>query len=208
MAAQVTSGVRAILSLSRVYDLFQKLMGAKEGRKVLAQRYIRAKTEDRVLDIGCGTAQIIKFLPEVLYWGFDPNPRYIQSAKEQFGEGRYAFSCTDVDEAVLGTLPKFDIVLALGVLHHITDDAAVQLARLAKIALKKGGRLVTIDPCFVEGQSPIARFLISRDRGQHVRNREAYQLLMGQVFNAINVEIRHDLARFPYTHLIMECASH
>jgi hypothetical protein len=81
------------------------------------------------------------------------------------------------------------------------------LAGLAKAALKKSGRLVTLDPCFVEGQSPIARFLLSRDRGQNVRDAEGYRALMSSTFDSMASHIRHDLNLFPYTHLIMECAA-
>lgn len=206
--SQITHGIRAVLSYSSGYDLFQWLMGAKRGRAVIAGQYIRAKDGDHVLDIGCGTAEIRLFLPNVVYYGFDPSAAYIESAKDRL---RGVPDCTllqaTLDEAVLGSLPKFDIVLATGVLHHLDDNEAVHLARLAKAALKEGGRLIAIDPCFVTGQSPFARFLVSRDRGQHVRDAEAYRTLMSGVFGSVVMNIRHDLARFPYTHLIMECAS-
>jgi hypothetical protein len=65
--------------------------------------------------------------------------------------------------------------------------------------------LITLDPCFVEGQSPIARYLVSRDRGQHVRDVKGYQTLMSSLFASVTCDVRHDFARFPYTHLMMEC---
>ena len=76
--SETTHGLRAVLSNSKIYDLFQRIMGAKKGRTFFAERYIRAQNGDRVLDVGCGTAEIRDFLPAVEYYGFDPNPHYIK----------------------------------------------------------------------------------------------------------------------------------
>jgi SAM-dependent methyltransferase len=204
--SEITHGLRAVLSYSKIYDLFQGIMGARKGRSIFSAGYIRAQEGDRVLDIGCGTAEARDFLPAVEYYGFDPNPKYIRTAQKRLRDvPGCTFLCATVDEAVLGTLPKFDIVLALGVLHHLDDEAVVRLAKLAKGALKEKGRLILVDPCFVEGQSPVARFFARLDRGQHVRDVKGYRDLMNTAFGVVTTEIRNDLIRFPYTHLIMEC---
>jgi SAM-dependent methyltransferase len=183
--SEITHGLRAVLSYSKIYDLFQGIMGARKGRSIFSARYIRAQEGDRVLDIGCGTAETRDFLPAVEYYGFDPNPKYIRTAQKRLRDvPGCTFLCATVDEAVLGTLPKFDIVLALGVLHHLDDEAVVRLAKLAKGALKEKGRLILVDPCFV-----------------------GYRDLMSTAFGVVQTEIRNDLIRFPYTHLIMECVA-
>lgn len=203
---EMTHGVRAILSYSWIYDLLGSILGARKGRSIFSSQYIRARTGDRILDIGCGTAVTRDFLPVVEYYGFDPNLRYIKAAQNRLRNvPGCTFLCTTVDDAILNTLPKFNIVLAIGVLHHLDDESAIRLANVAKCALKDKGRLVLVDPCFVEGQSPIARFFARRDRGQHVRDVNSYRKLINAAFVNINTEIRHDLLRFPYTHLIMEC---
>lgn len=206
--SETTHGLRAVLSNSKIYDLFQRIMGAKKGRAFFAERYIRAQNGDRVLDVGCGTAEIRDFLPAVEYYGFDPNPHYIKSAQNRLCDvPGCMFFCTPVDKVTLSALPKFDIVLALGVLHHLDDTDAVQLTKLAKAALKDKGRLILVDPCFVEGQSVIARFFAGRDRGQHVRDVNSYRKLMNAAFANVTTEIRHDMLWFPYTHVIMECVA-
>jgi len=206
--SQGAHGVRAILSNAKVYDAFQWMMGAKRGRSIISSRYIKSKNGDYVLDIGCGTAGIREYLSDVEYFGIDPNPDYVDAAKYRLRDRpKCTFLCATLDEVVLDALPKFDIVLASAVLHHLSDAEVIRLATLAKAALKENGRLVTIDPCLVEGQSLVARFLVSRDRGQHVRDAEGYRALMSCVFVSIATDVRHDLARFPYTHLVMECMS-
>ena len=97
------------------------------------------------------------------------------------------------------------MVLAVGVLHHLDDSESISLLKLAYTALKEGGRLVTYDGCYVEGQSKMAQFIISQDRGRYIRKKGEYYNLACQVFKNVKQDLRHDLLRIPYTHLIMEC---
>lgn len=202
--SQITHGVRAIFSSPRIYDGFQNLMGATRIRQELVRDFIRPKPGMRLLDIGCGTAEILSFLPqEVEYWGFDISSRYIDAAHARFG-ARGHFHCGLFSSHHVNELPEFDIVIAFGVLHHLSDDEARSLFALAKEAIKPDGRVVTIDPCFAEGQNPIARFLISKDRGQNVRAAEGYQGLPDLNFSKIDGQVRHR-NWIPYTHWVMEC---
>jgi SAM-dependent methyltransferase len=157
----------------------------------------------RVLDIGCGPAAILEYLPEVEYSGFDISEAYITSARERFGE-RGHFCCQLLTEEVLSSLPLFDLALGVGLLHHLDDAAAIEFFNLAYMALKPEGRLVTIDPCLEKGQNPIARILIKMDRGQNVRTRPEYDALASRRFELRSVIVRHS-AWIPYTHCIMEC---
>ncbi|RKZ72106.1 MAG: hypothetical protein DRQ57_17815, partial [Gammaproteobacteria bacterium] len=49
-------------------------------------------------------------------------------------------------------------------MHHLDDAETLQLFKIAHAALKNGGRLITMDGVFMEKQSPIARWIISKDR--------------------------------------------
>jgi cyclopropane fatty-acyl-phospholipid synthase-like methyltransferase len=169
---------------------------------------VRPKFGDRILDIGCGPGDTLPYLPDVNYVGFDASQEYIKAAQMRYGNDRFAcatFICQQVSTTTLKDSSCFDIVLAIGILHHLDDAEALQLFRLAQTALKPGGRLITFDGVFVEKQSPFARYIISRDRGQNVRTREGYLAIASQVFSQITVSIRHDLLRIPYTHIILEC---
>lgn len=203
---QIESGFRAALAFAPFYDFFQDLVGTRRGRREFVQTHVRAQPGDNVLDIGCGTADILAYLPDVAYFGFDPNSKYVEAAKARFGE-RASLACATVTQQSLAGLPQFDLVLALGVLHHLSDPEAGNLFRLARSALKPDGRLVTLDCCFIEKQSAIARFLIARDRGQNVRDEPGYRALAESVFGSVSSHVRHDLMRIPYTHLIMECGA-
>lgn len=163
------------------------------------------KPGDRVLDIGCGPADILEALPPVEYHGFDLSADYIEAARKRFG-GRGTFHVEAVDAEQVKQYAGFDLVLATGVVHHLTDAEALDLFRVAAAALKPGGRLVTLDGCLVEGQSPVARWLLKRDRGQFVRGQAAYLALARAVFSKVQPTVTTGLLRIPYTHLVMECS--
>jgi SAM-dependent methyltransferase len=201
---QINTGLRAVLSYPWVYDAFQNIMGAKSCRRDFSTNFVRAYPGSRLLDVGCGTAQILEYLPEgVDYWGYDISPQYIVAAQTKFsGKGRFA--CCKLEESDLAGIQPFDIVLAFGLLHHLDDDTAKNIVHLARLALKPGGRFVSIDPVLVAGQNPIARFFISRDRGLNVRDAEAYLTLAHHEFHLVQGMVRHRMW-LPYTHWIMEC---
>lgn len=200
---QVTTGIRSLLDHPRVYHLLQTLLGAHKGRTEFVQNFIRPAAGNLILDIGCGPAEIIDYLPKVKYWGFDISPEYISEAKARHPERTHFFQ-KEFTENDLGSLPKFDIALAIGVLHHLDDETSRQLFNLLHKSLKPGGRVVTIDPCYEEGQHPLAKFLISRDRGQNVRTRRGYEALVPDLFSHRHATVRHR-AWIPYTHCFMEC---
>jgi 2-polyprenyl-3-methyl-5-hydroxy-6-metoxy-1,4-benzoquinol methylase len=201
--AQITRGVRAILSHPIIYSSFQSLMGAHKARLNFVRNFVKPFPGMKVLDIGCGPGDILAYLPDVDYRGFDISEDYISQARKKFGT-RGEFNCKQLQEADLAGLPPFDVVLSLGLLHHLDDDVAIDVMQIASKALKPGGRLLTIDPCLDPSQNPIARFLIRNDRGQNVRNRAGYEALAKTVFGSPRIEVRHK-AWVPYTHCFMEC---
>jgi SAM-dependent methyltransferase len=196
--------MRGLLAQAGVYSLFARAIGATRGRRLYIERYIRPQSGDRVLDIGCGPADILEALPAVEYHGFDLSAAYIESARKRFGS-RGQFHVEAVSAEQVKKYAGFDLVLATGVLHHLTDAEAVDLFRVAHTALKPGGRLVTLDGCFQTGQSLLARQMLRNDRGKFVRAERAYLALARQVFSEITPVVTTDLLRVPYTHLIMEC---
>lgn len=179
-------------------------MGAKEGLASFANENIRAEVGSFVLDIGCGPADLLDYLPSINYWGFDISESYIFKAKKKYGD-RGNFYAKELGFEDLKMMPKFDLVIASGLLHHLDDELASHVMRISYEALKSNGRMITIDPCYVFGQNRIARYLISKDRGVNVRDEIGYKKLATKVFHNVQANIKHK-SWIPYTHCIMECS--
>ena len=193
---------RSALAAPAVYRLFARLVA---GERWFVVDYLRPRPGDRILDIGCGPAQVLKRLPDtVRYVGIDISERYIAHARARFG-GRGQFICKPLRDVAADEPASFDTALLYGLLHHLDDEEAGQALRLAATLLKPGGRLVTFDGCYVPEQSALARFIISRDRGRHIREPAEYVRLARAAFATVEPTVRHDLLRIPYTLLVMEC---
>ena len=72
---------------------------------------------------------------------------------------------------------------------------------------KRGGRLITFDGCYGDGQSKVAKLIVGMDRGQNVRDRNGYETLARGIFSDVKVHVRHDMVRIPYTHIVLECGA-
>lgn len=200
--------LRQILSFPQVYTLWQKLIGDYKLRKIYCRDFVKAKEGDRILDIGCGPANMVEFLPEnVDYVGFDDSEEYIKNAKKKFHNSKnYSFFCERVDFAK-DFDEEFDIIMANAVLHHLDDTEAEKLISFAASNLKENGRLITHDGCFVENQSALKKWLLKHDRGQFVRTKDDYFKLFSKYFNKINITIKEGLYNIPYTIIIFECSN-
>jgi SAM-dependent methyltransferase len=205
-AGESTGGLRSFLSRPAAYDFLQDLLGASKGRRQIAETLIRAGPGDRVLDMGCGTAEILAFLPDVDYFGFDTNRAYIEAARSRYGN-RGTFVHGLVGEVEVRDGKPFDIALAIGVLHHLDDRDAQSLFRTAREHLKPGGRLVTIDGCYETGQFPLKTLLLKLDRGNYVRHAEHYVSLARTAFPGPVVTMSRRNFPMPYTHIFMDCAA-
>jgi cyclopropane fatty-acyl-phospholipid synthase-like methyltransferase len=200
---RMLQSIRSVLAIPAAYNLWWNVVGGPGWAKVLVSEYVQPKVGARILEIGCGPGTIARYLPRVEYVGFDVSSKYIEMARKRFPQAQ--FVCERVSQFSLAKQHSFDVVLALGILHHLDDQEAGQLFKIAHDALKSGGKLVTFDGVFTNDQSAAARWLLARDRGEYVRNEKGYVKIASQVFANVRTTIHHDLLRVPYTHLILEC---
>ena len=195
--------IRSVLAIPAAYNLWWRVVGGPAWAKVLVGQYIQPRAGARILEIGCGPGTIAGYLPDSEYVGFDMSSKYIEMARKRFPHAQ--FVCERVSQFSLAKQQSFDAVLALGIVHHLDDQEARQLFQIAYDALKSGGKLITFDGVWTSDQSPVARWLLARDRGEHVRNEGEYVNIASQVFANVKASVRHDLIRIPYSHLILEC---
>ena len=196
--------ISSILSHPKLYLAYQTVVGGIEARRKCVTQYVGSDRKQVVLDIGCGPGYALTWLVEPEYYGFDISKPYIEHAKNRFG-AQGQFFCQPFGEQFLDRIPPADVALLMGVVHHLDDNETVALFRTIRRALKSGGRLLTLDGCYRDGQSSIARWLLRSDRGGFVRDEIGYRTLAGSVFSDVRSTVREDFFRIPYTTIVMEC---
>lgn len=194
--------MRAWLAPPAGYRAFGWVIGAERAHATLAREYLRPRPGARLLDIGCGPGDLVRYLNDVEYLGVDPSADYVRAAKARYPHAR--FVCSEIADHPLAP-GTFDLAVAAGVLHHLDDTEALRLFTSARQALCPGGRLVTLDGCYLARQRPLARKLLELDRGRHVRTPAGYVALAGEVFGRVGATLRADLLRVPYDHVLLEC---
>lgn len=202
--SQKNKGIYSLLSNTFFYSLVQRVMSATDFRKKIVKKYI-TKHNAKVLDVGCGPAEILSTLPNIQYYGFDINPIYINSAKKKY-KHKAKFFCKKFTSKDIKRLPKFDHILLLGILHHLSDRETNTLMSNIKKVLKRKGNIITLDNIFINNQNFIAKFLIQMDKGNNVRSKKGYLNILKNHFKKINSKIYHQKF-IPYTWFVTNCAN-
>ncbi|HMO17323.1 MAG TPA: class I SAM-dependent methyltransferase [Oligoflexia bacterium] len=200
--------IKNILGIPILYTFFQKIISSEKGRKFVTENFIQFDNGLSVLDLGCGPAFALKDIKHnIIYHGIDFQDDYIVSAKMKFKKSLYPdydFILANVEEFDYGSLnTKFDRILLIGVLHHLSDDKIDKIFKNISCLLKPDGFVFCLENTFVSDQSWFARKLIEMDRGQNVRTPEGYLYFFKKYFTEVKYEIRHDLLRVPYTHILI-----
>ena len=192
------------LRFAVLYKSLMNLLGGNRCRKIFVNDYITSSAHQRVLDLGCGPAEILNVLsPQIDYTGIDASENYISAAKKKFPDQNFVFTTFDNKTKLNG---DFDVVLAIGLIHHLEEETSRNLIVNASNVLKEGGQFITFDNVLYNGQSWINRWFIKQDRGNYIRNLREYSSLFPQnIFQDIQFDLREDLLRIPYTHVISVC---
>lgn len=197
-----------LLEKASVYKAFQNLISSQETL-INFVKDLHLKKGDKILDIGCGPADILAYMPDDIdYTGFDNNPEYIKSATKIYGtKGRFFCESADADLCAKGIIKEeyFDFVLVLNTIHHLSDTQTIKMFEIAKKSMITGGKLVTVDGCFTKNQSFIKKIILKMDRGKYVRKDRDYLRLARTQFDDVRSKVKHNLINIPYTHIIMEC---
>ena len=195
------AALKGLLHHVPLYVALQKGVGADR----LRYRCIAAldlQPGDTVLDLGCGPAYYFGRLPNVTYYGYDTEPRYIDYARRRWGD-RAQFRCEIFTEASLADLPPVDAVMLLGLLHHLSDEQCRQLLGLVGKALAPDGQVISVDTVFEPTQGRISRWMSENDRGEYVRDPDGFTALAQEFFGTVDGAVVNDATRIPSSHWMM-----
>lgn len=194
--------LQKILRNPAVFDFIQNLLRGDQVRQYFVDHYAKPVPGARVLDIGCGTGELRPFLKDCEYFGFDVDGRALERARGRFPD-KTKFVLSDVSDI---ELPGgfFSIAIAAGVIHHLNDEQAGAMFRLAMHALQPGGRLCSFDMCD-RGRGIFPTLMNKIDRGNFIRKESDYVRLARETFSDVQVfDYCGDLI-IPVSHCVMVC---
>lgn len=97
-------------------------------------------TQGKVLDVGCGSGRLVKFLPSGLdYLGVDPCVELLVIAQKQYPQ----FQFKQGDFRNLKIFGQFDAVVSVAAFHHLPDQSSrLEALREMKRVTQKNGLIV------------------------------------------------------------------
>jgi SAM-dependent methyltransferase len=194
---------RRLLAAPKVYNSFQRIVGADRSRRQFIDDHVSDMAGGRVLEIGCGPGTNYPLMPAAVeYVGTDLDPSYIEHARKTYGDSAQFWEC-GVSELADLDLGLFDAIIAMNLLHHLDDQEILGLCDGLKPLLTIQGRFITCDPCFVVQQGKIERMITSWDRGRFVRFPDQYAQLLSRQFGAVSSKTLPGGSRIPNTGVVM-----
>jgi len=150
----MTRSSRQDSSVATQYDAWAQVYDVFWGRYMnqtlpVAQRAAAVVAGDNVLDLACGTGELLQRImedaPEAGLTGVDLAPNMVDRARHKLAER----SEVQIQQADAHDLPfadeSFDVVVCANTFHYFTHPE--QVLREARRVLRPGGRLVLLDWC-------------------------------------------------------------
>jgi len=129
----------------------------------------------KVLDLGSGNGYLSKFFSRSGYEGYELDKFLVTKAKVE-NKG-YKFFQADI--TLLNLKKKFELVIIIGVIHHLDNDQFKKLLLVVNKHLLKDCNLLII-----EAIPPISKYNIlgrifrALDKGEYIRNFEKYKKIL------------------------------
>ncbi len=87
---QRKSSLYNLINNPLVYKIIQKVMSGTSFRANIVRKNIKKKNS-KILDIGCGPAEILESIPRCEYYGYDIDSRSIRYAKKKIYKTELSF---------------------------------------------------------------------------------------------------------------------
>lgn len=105
-------------------------------------KHLPENKEEKILDLGCGSGGFVGWLRALGYEkaeGVDKSKEQIELGRARGGKN---LILGDAREHLQKHEGQYDLIVARDILEHVTKEEALELMRLAREALREGGRIV------------------------------------------------------------------
>ncbi len=190
--------INSIWEVPMFYKLLQATLAV--GGHAVIKKYLQekiSKIDEKILDQGCGTGEY-SLLFGNRYTGLDVSSDYIVDAQKKYS-GTFVVGSADKMNFPDN---KFDVVFAVGLHHHLTDEQAKKAIIESLRVVKVGGKVLIVDAmCPKNKLNLFGLFLRKIDRGGFVRDyrktltllppklKYNYKILSSYPFDYITIEI-------------------
>jgi len=167
-----------LLDIPWVYNLGQKVAEStnQKYRDYILEN-INAGRGDRILDLGCGTANFRNMFSGD-YFGVDINRKYIEHARLKHSGFFDVMDCTDLSF----TDNYFDHVVSIATLHHMNRHQVKGMLTEALRVCKGGGSVHLLDAVLPSSPYAVLKKIWFRlDRGDYQRTSQHLKSLMNGI---------------------------
>jgi len=190
--------VNSIWEVPIFYKLLQATLAG--GGHTVIKKYLQekiSKTDEKILDQGCGTGEY-SLLFGNRYTGLDVSSGYIADAQKKYS-GTFIVGSADKMNFPDN---KFDVVFAVGLHHHLTEEQAKKAIKESLRVAKEGGRVLIVDAILPKNKLNLFGLILRKmDRGGFVRDHRKtltllppklkynYKILSSYPFDYVSIEI-------------------
>jgi SAM-dependent methyltransferase len=200
--AQRISGAYRLITIPSIYKGLMFSLGADNAITRYVDEVLQPKAGMKILDVGCGPANVLAYLPPVDYTGIDLNEKHIAYARQRYGDhGR--FMVGNAADDLKQEEGSFDLINVSALLHHLADNEAISLFTSLKRLMKANGSIVTLDNVWLPNQRAVVKLINKLDSGINIRTPEGYLGLLDGLGLDIQTRVFNDLLRIPYDHFTM-----
>jgi SAM-dependent methyltransferase len=187
-----------LLKSDLVYDAYQTCVGSVKYRKRIIENLVTSETLS-FLDIGCGTASTLELLPsDARYVGVDFSASYLERANRK--RSGLQLLLADVSKETWTKSVFFKdptICIAMGIFHHLDDDALDLSLQNCLSVLPKGSKIISMDPIITDFSSRGARWFAENDRGKFVRTSQQLEKIFLRNGVTASIHIKRNQMRIP-----------
>lgn len=133
-----------------------------------------------VLDIGCGSGEILKYLPKTIrYTGIDSNQYFIDYAKKKYGGDIREFICREASEIDRFITAPFDTLIFSMFIHHCSNEYVISLWDSIKESITK--QVIVLEPIITKPMDFCSKLYLSIEDGEYVKTTHELEELFSQM---------------------------